>query len=242
MNRSNVGYTEKHHIIPKCMGGDNTTSNIAVLTAREHFVCHRLLIRMTSGKDKQKMAFAIRMFLRKNPKHDRPVVNSNTYEYIKRIYSENMSLLHKGKTVSQESIHKRLATMKINGKKRTPEMKLHQSNLGKERWENNREVIISHIHSAESNIKKSIAAKARGMSDSTLVAFNILWVKQKGAGNPRARKIQVTSPTNIITIIHGEFQKFCRENDLPFSTMCAKLKGRVFTVGKTVGWHVEYVD
>ena len=23
LSRENIGYTEKHHIIPKCMGGDN---------------------------------------------------------------------------------------------------------------------------------------------------------------------------------------------------------------------------
>jgi len=38
-------YVEKHHIIPKCMNGDNSINNIAVLTAREHFICHKLLIK-----------------------------------------------------------------------------------------------------------------------------------------------------------------------------------------------------
>lgn len=37
------GYKEKHHIIPKCIGGGNERSNIVELTAREHFLCHWLL-------------------------------------------------------------------------------------------------------------------------------------------------------------------------------------------------------
>lgn len=34
------GYTEKHHIIPKSLGGSNDKTNIVKLTAREHFICH----------------------------------------------------------------------------------------------------------------------------------------------------------------------------------------------------------
>lgn len=40
------GYVEKHHAIPRCMGGSDDIENIAVLTAREHFVCHQLLVKM----------------------------------------------------------------------------------------------------------------------------------------------------------------------------------------------------
>jgi len=37
------GYVEKHHIIPKCIGGPDKIENIVELTAREHFLCHLLL-------------------------------------------------------------------------------------------------------------------------------------------------------------------------------------------------------
>jgi len=36
-------YTEKHHIIPKWMGGNDNTENIVRLSLREHFHCHLLL-------------------------------------------------------------------------------------------------------------------------------------------------------------------------------------------------------
>ena len=48
-------YVEKHHIIPKSMGGNNSNENIAILTAREHFVCHLLLTKMTTGNNNYKM-------------------------------------------------------------------------------------------------------------------------------------------------------------------------------------------
>lgn len=40
------GYTEKHHIIPRCMGGNNSKSNLVVLTPEEHYVAHQLLVKM----------------------------------------------------------------------------------------------------------------------------------------------------------------------------------------------------
>ena len=39
-------YYEKHHIVPKSMGGDNSFENIVRLTAREHFLAHWLLKRI----------------------------------------------------------------------------------------------------------------------------------------------------------------------------------------------------
>lgn len=50
-SRSRVleGYKERHHIIPRCLGGTDDRSNIAVLTAEEHFVAHQLLVKMYPG-------------------------------------------------------------------------------------------------------------------------------------------------------------------------------------------------
>ena len=36
--RTLEGYKEKHHIIPKCMGGSNEKQNLIELTAKEHFI------------------------------------------------------------------------------------------------------------------------------------------------------------------------------------------------------------
>lgn len=52
-NEQYSGYTEKHHVIPKSMGGGNNKENLVRLTARQHFVCHLLLTRMVEGKFKR---------------------------------------------------------------------------------------------------------------------------------------------------------------------------------------------
>lgn len=40
------GYTEKHHILPKCMGGNDLVENIVKLSAREHYIAHLLLVKI----------------------------------------------------------------------------------------------------------------------------------------------------------------------------------------------------
>ena len=44
--RTLTGYTEKHHILPKCMGGNDSKNNIVRLTPEEHYVAHQLLVKI----------------------------------------------------------------------------------------------------------------------------------------------------------------------------------------------------
>jgi hypothetical protein len=45
-NRRATEYTEIHHVIPRCMGGTDKSDNLVRLTAEEHFVAHKLLVKM----------------------------------------------------------------------------------------------------------------------------------------------------------------------------------------------------
>ena len=51
------GYVERHHVLPKCMGGTDDTENIVQLTAAEHFVAHQLLCKMRP--EVKGLAFAV---------------------------------------------------------------------------------------------------------------------------------------------------------------------------------------
>ena len=78
-------YFEKHHIIPQSIGGSNKKINLAILTAREHFICHRLLTRFLTGKAKMKMSFATWIMLtNNNPHQKRYKVTSRIYEFVKK--------------------------------------------------------------------------------------------------------------------------------------------------------------
>jgi hypothetical protein len=107
------GYTEKHHIIPKSLGGSNDSDNMVVLTAREHFICHLLLPKIvTHGKEK--MLNALWRML--HPRHNRYKINSHTYSNAKKEFSlskcgiarsvevcEKMSQGRKGKGVGKDN-------------------------------------------------------------------------------------------------------------------------------------------
>src|SRR5258708_2720117 len=64
--RTITEYTEKHHIVPRSLGGSNCRVNIVKLTAREHYVAHLCLWKMSNGIAKRKMAYAVLAFRRKN--------------------------------------------------------------------------------------------------------------------------------------------------------------------------------
>lgn len=74
-------YTEKHHIVPKCLGGGNEKSNLTKLTAREHFLVHYILTRIYPGNSKIWNACFKMCQTSKN--QQRFIPNSRLYEFIK---------------------------------------------------------------------------------------------------------------------------------------------------------------
>jgi hypothetical protein len=53
---ANTTYYERHHILPKALGGDNSISNLVYLTGRCHLLAHWLLYKLTN-EPKMAMAF-----------------------------------------------------------------------------------------------------------------------------------------------------------------------------------------
>lgn len=79
-------YTERHHIIPKSMGGSDDPANLVVLTGREHWVAHLLLWKIDKNPS---MAHACHMMAMKCEERGIPQVrNSRMYEKIRKICAE----------------------------------------------------------------------------------------------------------------------------------------------------------
>lgn len=124
----NDHYVERHHIIPKSLGGDNSPTNIAILTAKEHFVCHLLLTKMVESTLRAKMVYAFHGMSAKQPNQRRVKglsdrMQSRLYNNLKQELSiiksasrrgchhsdasrEKMSLSQKGKVVSESTKEK----------------------------------------------------------------------------------------------------------------------------------------
>jgi len=97
--RITEGYTELHHIIPQSMGGSNDKDNLVELTAREHFICHWLLIKMTEGKDRSKMLYALNGMKAENRYQQRynTKITARVYATYRIEHAENHSNTMKGR-------------------------------------------------------------------------------------------------------------------------------------------------
>lgn len=120
-------YYEKHHIIPRCMGGNNSEENLVNLTAKEHYIIHRLLTKIYPSHIGLNYAFWM-------------MCTRGKYKPSLRAYEE-------GKILAASTFRKRVGTkeaikkMKKSkkgqkswlGKKHSEDSKIKQSNSAKDR-------------------------------------------------------------------------------------------------------------
>lgn len=95
-------YFERHHIIPKCLGGSNENLNLVLLTAREHYVAHKLLCLIYP--DNKKLHYALwRMMNLQTKNHSRDyIISSREYSHCKQIQQllvQELGKKNKGKKV-----------------------------------------------------------------------------------------------------------------------------------------------
>lgn len=97
-----VGYAEEHHIIPRSLGGNDSKDNLVKLTAREHFICHFLLVKLYSKGSFEwyKMIRAFMMMCLCESNQER-YSNSRLYEKLRHHHSEAMSVAQAGTRNSQ---------------------------------------------------------------------------------------------------------------------------------------------
>lgn len=104
------GYVEKHHTLPKGIGGKDIKDNQVILTAKEHYICHLLLIKMVKNpKHKRSMAYALFQFRRCNANGEKRFTGA-MYEIAKKklnslISGINNPFYGKGHLVSGKRNH-----------------------------------------------------------------------------------------------------------------------------------------
>ena len=104
--RITKGYTELHHIMPQSMGGTNDKENLVELTAREHFICHWLLVKMTEGDERGKMLYALQGMKAENKFQNRyhTQITARVYEKYRIEHAENHSKRMKGRPAWNKGI------------------------------------------------------------------------------------------------------------------------------------------
>lgn len=88
-----LGYRERHHVLPRCMGGSDAPENIVALTAEEHYVAHQLLIKMHPSSVGLATA-AARMSKR--------CTGNKSFGWLRRRNAAAVSKLNRGREMSAE--------------------------------------------------------------------------------------------------------------------------------------------
>lgn len=180
--RITEGYTERHHIVPQSLGGSDDKENLVELTAREHFICHWLLIKMTESENRSKMLYALNGMKAENRYQQRyhTKITARVYEKYRIEHAENHSKVmkskklvpwNKGGAVLSEEQRKRISDAAKNRKPLSPEARAkgNEKRKGKKRSE-------------ETKLKMSLAAKGKPkgpMSEEQKLARSITMTGQK---------------------------------------------------------------
>ena len=153
-------YVENHHIIPKALNGTDEKANLVSLTAREHFICHWLLTKMTSGTNKNSMVYALLFMQRSNKTQERydTLITSRVYESYKKLHSKIVSKSKKGKPLSEET--KLKMSLAKKGKILSAETKLKMSEAKKGKRSNRAGTIVTE------ETRKKLSAALKGIPKS----------------------------------------------------------------------------
>lgn len=115
-------YYERHHIVPKCLGGTNEENNLIDLFAREHFEAHRLLA-LENPENAPLVNAWWMMTVIKNDYQDRTIVSAKEYEIAKKEYSKIVSARVSGENHPMFGVHRNGKDNPFYGHKHTDETK-----------------------------------------------------------------------------------------------------------------------
>jgi hypothetical protein len=237
-NRTLEGYKEKHHIVPKCMGGNNNKENLVELTAREHFLCHMLLceIHPTNGKLKQSI-WLMSIGKQRNNTLDSYKINNRMYEKLKIEFSKiakermenrhvtedtrkKMSVSKKDKKQSTETKLKRSISLKGKPLSNEHKKKIGKSNTGVSRN-------MGRKSTKETKLKQSLALKGKkkiNMSEETKQKISRANTG-KHVNEKTKQKISKSNQGKVKPLGFGENIRKNRNHSL----ISEKLKGRTLS-------------
>jgi hypothetical protein len=168
--RKQERYYENHHILPKSLGGLDEDNNLVLLTAKEHFICHKLLKEIYPGR---KMSYALWIMVIMKNKH----ISAREYDRLKNEISkigwsdeakQKLSDSKKGRKPSLET--RRKMSIAQSTRKRKP--------FTDEAKENMRKAQLGKKLSMETRKKMSAAKKGKHVTKETIEKIKISKAKK----------------------------------------------------------------
>ena len=189
-------YYEKHHILPKCLGGIDNKENLVLLTAKEHFVCHKLLTYIY--KNNRKIACAYHKMIYGNS--NKCNKSSRDYAYARELISKTPVPKETCKKISKGNKGKiRTEEHKINYKK--PKSEEHKQNMRKPKSEEHKKHMFSRKGLKHSEKSKQLMSELkRGENHPQYGTHHSeLWIKHF-SDSKKIKIAQLDSNNNIIKI------------------------------------------
>ena len=227
-------YFEFHHIIPKCIGGDDSINNLVALTAREHFLAHYLLMKIYP--DNYKLGIAFSSFCMN--KHSSKAViyfNARLYESVKS--SIDFGATSRGMKRSEDFCKHLSESQKGRHLGETWKKHISESHAD---ISGNKNPMYGRSHTEDTKKKISIGRAKLLEENPELYKPQSDYAKEHyvGDGNPRAKSVrcietgQTFGTTKDAAIwAHGSSVSKCT------ISACCKGKRNI-----AFGYHWEYVD
>jgi hypothetical protein len=216
-------YKEKHHILPKSfkLGGETDKSNIVILTAREHYICHLLLIKFSKSSYKTKMYSALWCMvngsnIKRNPQRNFKI-NSYVYTDLKLNLSKIRSDNIKGDKNPNKSKERRKILSTLMKGDKNPMKGKHHTECSKRKisiatsGENN--PFFGKNHTQESLEKMRNAKKPPQTQE-----------HKNKCRSTRLKTFYFLSPFNEIVEIK-DLKLYCKENNLQYNSMLKVNRG-----------------
>lgn len=172
-------YHERHHIVPRCMGGGNEEENLIDLFAREHFEAHRLLA--LENPDEDGLVYSwFRMSFGKNQDRITHIVTAEEYEEARKAHSELQKKRFSGENNPMYGVHRHGEDVPFYGKHHTEEtrQRLSEIRTGSRSSDDTRKKISEAItgegnpmygkhHTEKTKMKISKALKGKPLMEET---------------------------------------------------------------------------
>lgn len=233
-------YYESHHIIMKSMGGTDDSENLILLTAKEHFLAHKILHEIYKNRSTAYALFRLCLYDNENKIK---ITSGRSYEYARKIYSvyasetmkslwedpdtrEKLSIANGNKNRGRKHTEQSRKNMSDAHKgfkpKRESIEKARISNTGKKRTEDLKRK-MSELHkgrkySEEIRKKMSDSAKTRIVSED----MKALIAKKASERFSKPRvEFELISPEGNISVFKGfeSVKQFAKENKISISLL-----------------------